>query len=291
MREFSYFEKEGLRPGCEPKMLVHEERAEQAVVLVHGLTDSPYFLTAIGESFFEELGYDVYLPLLQGHGLKEPRGMEGVTLAEWKKNVSWAVREASAGGRRVSVGGLSTGGVLSLQAASQNARIKGEVYLFSAALDLMDKRGGFVGDLKERLLLLGIFDTLLERQKPLIGRNPFRYAHMDLDGAHELAKLIRETDALLDGFDRDYPFPKRIFAAHSEADTTANLEGIEELEQVCVVGDFSLFRMEKAAEVAHASVVLKEPVCDPANGEELEKANPFFGEMMEELRRFVSERR
>jgi esterase/lipase len=44
-------------------------------VLIHGLTDSPYFMTAIGEYFFGNLGYNVYLPLLQCHGLKEPKGV------------------------------------------------------------------------------------------------------------------------------------------------------------------------------------------------------------------------
>jgi esterase/lipase len=53
----------------------HEGPTTKAIVLVHGLTVSPYFMTAIGDHFFQNLRYNVYLPLLQCHGLKEPKGV------------------------------------------------------------------------------------------------------------------------------------------------------------------------------------------------------------------------
>jgi esterase/lipase len=90
----------------------HEGPTTKAIVLVHGLTDSPYFMTAIGDYFFQNLGYNVYLPLLQSHGLKEPKGMEGVALDEWKANVNFAVDIAASKAHQVSIGGLSTGGAL-----------------------------------------------------------------------------------------------------------------------------------------------------------------------------------
>lgn len=48
---------------------------------------------------------------------------------------------------------------------------------------------------------------------------------MDKDGARELAYLMKETDDLLDGFDVECPFPKRVFAAHSECDSKASIAG------------------------------------------------------------------
>jgi hypothetical protein len=60
--QFHYFSAEAVRDDCHPRIMEHEEPTEKSIVLVHGLTDSPYFLTAIGDYFFKNLGYNVYLP-------------------------------------------------------------------------------------------------------------------------------------------------------------------------------------------------------------------------------------
>ncbi|WP_054689136.1 alpha/beta hydrolase [Desulfosarcina cetonica] len=206
--QFSEFSDATVRPGCQPWVFTHATPAAKAVVLCHGLTDSPYFLKAIGRYFHHQLGYDVYLPLLQGHGLKKPKGMEGVQLEAWKANVDFAVRTAAGKAASVSIGGLSTGGTLSVYTACTDPTITGDLFLFSAALDLAGGPGGVIGEMKERLLLTPLAD-LLDSDAPLIGPNPYRYARMDMDGARELARLIKETDALLSGFDTAHPFPTR----------------------------------------------------------------------------------
>jgi pimeloyl-ACP methyl ester carboxylesterase len=237
-----YFSAEAVRDGCHPRFMEHEAPTAKAIVLIHGLTDSPYFMTAIGEYFFGNLGYNVYLPLLQCHGLKEPNGMEGVKLDEWKANVNFAVDIAASKARQVVIGGLSTGGALSFYTAVKNPKINGTLYLFSAALDLAGGIGGVLGDLigdlvgevKEHLLRTAVADLVdfFDNDKPLIGVNPYGYARMDLDGAWELSKLIKETDTLIHGFNPKEPFAKRVFAAHSESDATANIMGIEDLQKV-----------------------------------------------------------
>lgn len=279
---FPYFSAGAVRDGCHPRVFEHGVASLDAVVLCHGLTDSPHFLDAIAAHFHRGLGCDVYLPLLHCHGLRDPAGMEGVELEEWKANVAFAVDTAGRRGGRVSVGGLSTGGTLAFYAACTHPRVTGDLYLFSAALDLACGPQGFVGDIAERLLRTFISD-LLDRDKPLIGENPYRYAHMDMDGARELARLIKETDRLLDGFDRDHPFPKRVFAAHSESDTTADIGGIRALEKKVPSDRFTFYVIPKAEKVAHACLVLKDPIC-AAGGKDrekvLEKANPGFDRMM-----------
>ncbi len=123
---------------------------------------------------------------------------------------------------------------------------------------------------------------LLDKNKPLIGDHPYRYAAMDLDGAQELGELIKETDELLRKFERE-PFAKRVFAAHSESDETANITGIEALQRVSQPGPFEFFRIAESVGVPHASVVLKEPIRAPgaaASDEPLEKENPLFQDMM-----------
>ncbi len=285
---FEYFSRDTVRDGCHPRIMEHET-AERAVVLVHGLTDSPHFLAAIGEHFHGALGYNVYMPLLHCHGLKHPNGMEGVKLEEWKRNVQFAIWTAAERSAQVSIGGLSTGGTLSFYMACTEPRIGGDLYLFSAALDLAGGPFGLIGELKERVLRTFLAD-LFDRNAPLIGRNPYRYARLDLDGAQELARLIKQTDALLKGFDRKTPFPKRVFAAHSESDTTANIQGIRTLKRKTSPHDFTAYVVPKSVGVPHASLVLKEPVFAsdaPEDEAPLEAANPEFDEMMAALTAFA----
>ena len=281
--QFPYFSPDGVRDACHPRLREHEGPAEKAIVLVHGLTDSPYFMTAIADFFFEVLGYNVYLPLLQSHGLKDPKGMEDVKLDAWKKNVDFAVDTAAAKSAQVSIGGLSTGGTLSFYTAATNEKVDGSLYLFSAALSL----AGFFGGLKEFVLRLPAINILLDSDKPLIGDNPYRYARMDLDGAKELAWLIKETDDLIRDLKKQGPFAKPVFAAHSECDTIACIKGIEDLQAVSDPERFTFFRIPKTIGVSHACVVLKEPVyaLDAAEGDApLEPANPQFLNMMAALK-------
>ncbi|BBO84222.1 hypothetical protein DSCO28_47880 [Desulfosarcina ovata subsp. sediminis] len=287
---FTEFSPDRVREGCQPWVFAHEPAAEQAIVLCHGLTDSPHFLKAIGRHFHDQLGYDVYLPLLQGHGLKHPKGMEGVSLDTWKANLAFAVETAAGKASRVSVGGLSTGGTLSFCAACTDPTVSGDLFLFSAALDLAGGPKGLIGELKERLLRTFLAD-LLDSRKPLIGPNPYRYARMDMDGARELARLIEETDRLMDGFDDRRPFPKRVFAAHSESDTTADIQAIRDLRKKTPAERFEAFIIPREKAVPHASLVLAEPIfaSDAKPGDPpLETANPMFDEMMAAISAFVN---
>ncbi len=280
-KKFNYFSSNNVREGCYPRVMRHSETPEQSVVLVHGLSDSPYFMTAIGDYFHHTLGYDVYMPLLHCHGLKEPNGMEGVELEEWKANVSFAINSAGSRTDQLSVGGLSTGGTLGFYMAATSPKVNGILYLFSAALDLAGGPYGLIGELKERLLRSFLPD-LLDKNEPLIGVNPYRYSHIDMDGAQELARLIKETDIITEGFSVANPFPNKIFAAHSECDTTASISGVEDLQKISTGDNFKLFKIGKEFDVPHASVVLKAPIMN--NGKVLERANPQFQEM---LRSFI----
>ncbi len=285
-QQFDYFSAETVRDGCYPRIMEHEQPTGKAIVLVHGLSDSPYFLTAIGNYFFEVLGYNVYLPLLHCHGLKEPNGMEGVDLEKWKDNVNFAIDTAEKKAEQISIGGLSTGGTLSFYAAATNPKINGTTYLFSAALDLAGGHFGLIGEFKEKMLRNTFLVDILDVNKPLIGKNPYRYESVDLDGARELSKLIDETDALVKRFNIQEPFAKRVFAAHSESDTTANITGIEDLQKVSVPDLFTFFRIPQSVGVSHASLVLQDPILEidaVSTDQPLEKANPWFPQMIEAI--------
>ena len=282
-QEFPYFSEQTVRPGCHPCRLLHENQPGKAIVLVHGLTDSPFYMLAIAEYFHEILGYDVYLPLLQCHGLQHPAGMEGVSLAEWKKNVHYAVRCAAEKDGRVSIGGLSTGGALSLYFGCTEPQVTGDVYLFSAALGL------YFGWILEFLLRRSFF-MLLDNGKTLDGNNPFRYGRVPLNSARELTWLMREID-MLRYAETDESQKKRIFAAWSEYDRVINVHKLESLRNCNDENHFVPFVIPAAARVDHACVVLQEPLyaIDSRPGDPpLEVANPYFSQMMAAMSRFES---
>ncbi len=283
---FSYFSQSDIRDGCHPRKFEHE-KSEKAIVLVHGLTDSPYYMKAIANYFHHELGYNVYLPLLQAHGMKTIASMKGVSLKEWEKNVSFALDYAATKVKHVSLGGLSMGATLSLHMALKTPRWNGTLYLFSAALELP---GGIIGKL-QLLLLRSPFLAIkkhFDKKIPLVGIHPFRYDYIDMDAARELAILIKECKNKLAAFKKN-PLSFWIFTAHSEADISTSIKGVERLLRNCIKSQVYFFRIPQATEVDHASIVLQEPIFarNSLEGEPpLESANPCFNEMMQSLRIF-----
>ena len=100
------------------ELLPDEEEIKGGVLLVHGLTDSPYHLKAIGEIFFDN-GFYVIGLRLPGHGTV-PGGLLNVTWEEWYSAVKFGARMVlgkieNRKDSKFYVGGFSTGGALTLR--------------------------------------------------------------------------------------------------------------------------------------------------------------------------------
>jgi len=285
---FPYMNKDDVRPFCHPRKLLHLGGSERSIVLIHGLSDSPYSLLATGNYFHHELGYDVYLPLLQCHGLNHANGMRGVSLAAWKKNVQFAIEVATQGGRCVSIGGLSTGGALAFHFIVQDQRLAGSLYLFSAAFGLYGGKNNLLTPVIEGFLKLP-FVPLLTTCCSLVDENPYRYKRVPLVAARELAFLMVENNILLQEIAVATSFTTRIFSAWSEADMVVRIDLLENFDQILAEGGFDSFVVPKNADVNHACVVLAEDVFgeEALSGESpIEKANPYFYLMMDYMARF-----
>lgn len=284
------------------------DQPRDALVLLHGLTDSPWFMRAIAEVMHHQGGMDVYVPLLQGHGLKQPNGMKEVSHQVWIRNAAWAIAQARRSARRLSVGGLSTGGSLAVLLAFRDQDgqdlcsgeqrsvprlIDGGILLFSAALRLK-KQIILSGRTREQLLrtpIGTIADIWSERSgssekgnDQLIGDHPYRYARMDYGAAGELSRIIEILDRKRRtrrwGELRGLTQP--LFVAHSEADTTADIRAMANLVKASRLHDpnqVTFFRIGKDFQVPHASIVLAERAYGHS-GSPMEPANPFFDEMM-----------
>jgi carboxylesterase len=96
---------------------------EDACLLVHGFTGSPWDLRPLGEALAAR-GLHVSCPRLPGHGTT-PRAMSSVGARDWEAAVEAALHALS-GRRRVFVAGLSMGALLAvLLAARQPERVSG----------------------------------------------------------------------------------------------------------------------------------------------------------------------
>ena len=209
-----------VREGCEPRIIVDDRNLDRAIVLLHGLTDSPYFMEAIGKRFHKMMGCNVFIPLLTGHGLKDPQGMKNVTLHKWIEDINFAIGKAQERGKRVSIGGLSNGGALSVyKAITSPSEITGGVFLFAAALDIGSIAGNAIENLLRTKILLPMLADIQDRLEPeLIGDNPYRYCRMDNDGARQLSKSIEEIDKAIASAKKNNArvLTQPVFAAHSE---------------------------------------------------------------------------
>lgn len=290
---FSYLVLDAVRPLCHPRKLLHAGGSDKAIVLVHGLTDSPYSVSAIAMYFYTELGYDVYLPLLQCHGLKCANGMTGVRFAAWKDNVRFAVEVAAGGGRRVSIGGLSTGGGLAFHFAAVDSKVDGELYLFSAAFGLYGWKRNLLTPLVEGLLKMP-FIPWMTSSSSLLSDNPYRYSRVPVISARELVYLIDENKQLLQHIEEGKAFESRVFSVWSEVDVVVRIDLLEKFEAILAPGNFTPYVIPDKANVAHACVVLAEPVyandCSPGDSF-LEPANPHYHLMMDSLARFEKQGR
>lgn len=273
---FATIDLERTRPGCEP-FLEGDEDAARSIVLVHGLSDSPFFVRALSREF-ASMGYRVFAPLLEGHGVMADfvDAAPAPSWPVWVDNVAYAIEEASQGGREVSIGGLSTGGTLAVHAAVQaSTRIDGAVFLFSPALAIAGA-ADYLFRLPFVSSLLGRFDRGVAFVETAPWGHPYRYTRPAVDAVEQLEQLIIAIE-------NQVPM-QPVFAVHSEADRTASFTATERLVSRAERG--MLYRIGPDFQVSHASVVLDEPV-RARNGSPLEPANPLFTDMFAALRDFV----
>jgi len=100
---------------------------KQAILLIHGLTDSPYLFHDLA-TFFHSQGITVRTLLLPGHGTA-PEALTQTEFQEWQQATTFAINRTVEDFESVYLGGFSTGGALVLDhllsTQSATEKIKG----------------------------------------------------------------------------------------------------------------------------------------------------------------------
>jgi carboxylesterase len=119
-----------VNPVCRTRLYTHNRRTERSLVLLHGFTNCPQQFDALGKHF-HELGWNVLIPRYPRHGYSDRLT---TSIAELRSDMLIAVAnragEAGAGlGERLSVAGLSLGGVLTAHLAQSSERVERAVLI------------------------------------------------------------------------------------------------------------------------------------------------------------------
>jgi pimeloyl-ACP methyl ester carboxylesterase len=275
--------------GNAPYLLHHNKSTQKVVVLFHGLSDSPYYFRSIARSIHQQ-GNNVIVALMPGHGKKQAdEDMQDSELADrWREHVSEIVDFSRGLGEQVYVGGFSTGGVLGTEYILQNPNAVNGLMLFSGALALNSS-------VESMAKIWGIqwLAKILDGEYETNGPNPYKYPSVARFSALELAEVIFSVRELIEnGATLNLP----VFAAHSMADKTTPIIGVNNLLEVNK-GANTLFEISKDLDVCHADVVVNnEQVSDiKFDASMLEeimpcsvpKANPKHAEMLDMLSQYL----
>jgi esterase/lipase len=108
----------------------------RGILLVHGLTDSPYFMRYLGD-FFQAQGFLVKAILLPGHGTQAGDLLD-VTWRDWADAVAYGVDQLDDDADEIYLAGFSVGGALSVRQSLLDTRVRG-LLLFSPALKITSR--------------------------------------------------------------------------------------------------------------------------------------------------------
>jgi carboxylesterase len=114
----------GLNPVCGTNLLSHGEQVENVIVFLHGFTSCPDQFARLGQEYFEG-GYNVYIPRVPRHGIKDRLGnpLKGLTAEELAEFATQSADIAQGLGERVIVAGLSGGGSMTTWLSQERADI------------------------------------------------------------------------------------------------------------------------------------------------------------------------
>jgi alpha-beta hydrolase superfamily lysophospholipase len=110
---------------------------EQAIVLLHGLGESPRAMTSLAQ-FYHQNGNHVLNALLEGHGRK-PESLSKVTLHDWRRSVDHSMEFASQLGGQIILVGHGLGASLAVDAMRRDPSRVAALMLFSPALKPSEK--------------------------------------------------------------------------------------------------------------------------------------------------------
>lgn len=208
-------------PGARSILLTDGAPTPRAIVLLHGLTDSPRQFERLAYLLYGD-GYNVYVPRLPEHGLRgrNVRVLSKLTAAKLRSAADSITTEAMGLGDSVIVVGLSMGGTMAAWIAQE--REVQRVVLVAPAIE-----PGRIPSMLDRPLI-GLADRLpaISRRSPADSARPDREPGFDLQAAAQLFSLGL---SVLHGADVRAPRTQHMVLLVNAADRTVKASAAESL--------------------------------------------------------------
>ncbi len=196
-----------------------------AVLLVHGLSDSPYSMRAMAETFYAQ-GFHVVVLRLPGHGTV-PSSLEGVSWRDWYEAVVLAARHAASragAGRPFFAGGHSTGAALvtlySLRSLEDSSLPRpARLFLMSPAIGISDL--AFLTHVISALSFIPAFEKS-DWTDVLPEYDPYKYNSFPVNAGSQIHVVTRELQRAIAAAGKDGRLARmpRITVFHSLVDAT-----------------------------------------------------------------------
>lgn len=204
------------------------------VLLIHGLSDSPYIMHGVAEHLHAQ-GWQVVVLRLPGHGTA-PSGLLKVKWQDWAAAVRVAAKDlvATVGADKPFVlGGFSTGGALSVEYALSQRQGEAvpkpsNLLLFSPAIGVspMARLAGTVNALS---VIPGLHKMAWETLQPEY--DPYKYNSFPMNAGSQIWKLTQHIDAQLAHLAAEHGGATgmpRILAFQSAVDATVSTKAVIE---------------------------------------------------------------
>ncbi|MFK8137847.1 MAG: alpha/beta hydrolase [Bdellovibrionales bacterium] len=208
-----------------PYVIAAPKPTNKTALMFHGLTDSPFYMKDIAETY-HKLGFNVVVAQLSGHSSEDPTPLLTITFKDWIQDFNNYIQFVKKNSTEIHLVGFSTGASLVLNAISTyadiNHKIKSAV-LLSPTLDL---------DLGTRLSIALSFasdDTVLSEKDFGYG---IRYQVQYVKGISELKSLNSKTKKNFRNRKRNrnyrqYKFSKiPVYALIAGNDSTYNIASV-----------------------------------------------------------------
>jgi esterase/lipase len=200
----------------------NEKPYRRGILLIHGLTDSPYFMRPLAE-FFRQQGFRVMAVLLPGHGT-QPGDLLDIHWQEWAQAVDYGAARLADEAEEVYLAGYSAGATLAVRHSLLDSRVRG-AFLYSPALS--------VSKLAAWASLHKIYSWLKPSAK-WVNIQPdadiYKYESFPKNAAFQMHALIADLRARMRGRGLNIP----VFAAASADDATVDSSAtVEFMARAC----------------------------------------------------------
>lgn len=261
-----------LFPNRNIRLYYHGHKTKCAVVVTHGLYQSPRDMIGLSQDLFDA-GCNVVAPLLPGHWRKDKTAFYKINESHWILVHQQAMAWASELGDQVSVLGHSTGALLSFKAALIYPEKIHRLVMLAPALKLTTKT----------TLLTAIGTAINSNRITKDAKSEYEQAAKSAVAGNYVQKLIDQT--FITGREQTYkslsvPF---LVASTENDDTISHSEVIELLKHAQVENQSIIY--SKSQSIQHDNIQRNRKDLNPADPKAWE--NKYYQNLSQKIQNFI----